>query len=192
MQALKRIVIGGGLVVAACANICAMPADDIATMDNREYYPKLHRLLSNAKSSIRVIMFSATHYPDPAGSLTNRLIDDLIAAVKRGVEVEVILERGGKDRDASLNKKNDRVKSILEKEGISVYNDSLKVTTHSKLIIVDERITVIGSTNWSYSALAANNETAAAIDSKEVAAHYVKYFEALKRQPGESANRLSP
>jgi len=170
------------LLCTACPRLFALAADNVDTMDNRDYFPKLHELLSNAKSSIRVIMFSAAYYPGRVKSPTNELIGDLIAAKKRGVSVEVILECGEKERDTDLNEKNGLVKSILEKEGILVYNDSPKITTHSKLVIVDDSVTVIGSTNWSFSAVLRNNETAVAIDSKEVAKHYREYFEKIKRQ----------
>lgn len=179
---LPVIVIFAFLSFAFCPLLSALPAADVETMDNRGYFPKLHELFTSAQSSIRVIMFSAAYYPGKTGSPTNILIDDLIAAKKRGVTVEVILERGEKDRDADLNEKNGLVKSILEKEGVLVYNDSTKITTHSKLVIIDDAITVIGSTNWSFSAVAKNNETAVAIDSKEVAKHYREYFEKVKKQ----------
>jgi len=69
---------------------------------------------------------------------------------------------------------------MLEKAGVLVYNDPLNITTHSKLIIIDNYITVIGSTNWSYSALMKNNESSVIISSSEVAEHYEEYFDMIR------------
>ncbi len=155
--------------------------ESIECLDNRDYLPAIHKLLSGAKSSIRVIMFAASYYPNKAESYTNRILSDLIKAKKRGVTVEVILECTDNIRDENLNKKNGDVKSLLEKEKIIVYNDDPKVTTHSKLVIIDEYITIIGSTNWKYSAIARNNESSVAISSKELAKHYLDYFKKIKK-----------
>jgi len=169
-------------VFTLCARLDALPADNIETLDNRDYFPKLHALLSGARSSVRVIMFSAAVYPDKPRSPTNLIVQDLIDAKRRGVDVAVILECGDKERDRSINEKNGAVKSILEKEKIIVYNEPVKITTHSKLIVIDGQITVIGSTNWSFAAVARNNETAVAIFSRDLASHYTAYFESVARQ----------
>jgi phosphatidylserine/phosphatidylglycerophosphate/cardiolipin synthase-like enzyme len=67
----------------------------------------------------------------------------------------------------------------LRAGGGSVYEDSRDVTTHAKIVVVDDDFVVIGSTNWSYHALEENNETAVIIESPELNAHYADYIKAV-------------
>jgi phosphatidylserine/phosphatidylglycerophosphate/cardiolipin synthase-like enzyme len=69
----------------------------------------------------------------------------------------------------------------LQAGGARVYEDSLQVTTHAKVMIVDSDFVVIGSTNWSYHALHENNESAAIIESAALNEHYARYIEDLIR-----------
>ena len=86
---------------------------------------------------------------------------------KRGVKVEVILEvREGEDRTA---KRNRHTGKILSDGGSKVIYDSLSKTTHAKCMVVDGKLTLLGSTNWTYYALTNNNEASVLIRSKEVA-----------------------
>jgi len=87
------------------------------------------------------------------------------------------MDRMGEERKTQGSPDNEDVAKILSAGGVKVYMDDKKVTTHSKLLVVDSRFTVVGSTNWSYQALNQNNETNALIDSEQVAKEYIKYFE---------------
>ena len=72
------------------------------------------------------------------------------------MNVEVILEmREGEDR---TTKENRRSGKILSEGGVEVIYDSPSKTTHTKVMIIDEQLTLLGSTNWTYSALSDNNE----------------------------------
>ena len=58
--------------------------------------------------------------------------------------------------------------------------DSPSKTTHTKVMIIDEQLTLLGSTNWTYSALTDNNEVSVLIRSKEVAKDLGDYFNKVK------------
>ena len=47
-------------------------------------------------------------------------------------------------------------------------------------MIVDGKLTLVGSTNWTYYALTNNNEASVLIRSKEVAKAFVDYFNQVK------------
>lgn len=160
----------------------AFPTEDIEVINNKDYFPKVHELFQNAKKSIYVIMFSVYYYDAYPNSPSNILLQDLADAKKRGLDVKVILEQGEPLSGGFFKKKkiqpkqHERVVQFLKQNNVPYVLDSPDITTHAKLIIVDELYTVIGSTNWSYSALAKNNETAVMIKSKEVAGYYTSYF----------------
>ena len=160
--------------------VFALPAKDVQPIPNRLYYPAVHELLKQAEKSIRVVMFEMFYYRKYPQSLENQLVHDLIDAHKKGVNVEVILERGTFGRITRRNRKEGGF--MLSQAGVKVYFDSRSKTTHNKLIIVDERYTVIGSTNWSYYALEKNNEASVLIDSIPLAKFFLEEFNRIKSE----------
>jgi len=151
---------------------------DVTPLNDASYFKTVNSMLAKAQKSIYVIMYRATYYEKYPDSPSNKLIISLIAAKKRGVDVSVILDKPYKNEKTD-NKTNEKIASILSSGGVKVYFDSEEITTHSKLIIIDNRYVIIGSTNWSYHALSKNNETNVLIDSEQLAKEYIKYFEEL-------------
>lgn len=173
------------ILLLISSRIYAPPAEDVDVINNRDYFPKVHELFQNAKKSIYVIMFSAFYYDAYPSSPSNILLGDLADAKKKGLDVRIILEQ---EEPSSLGlfqkkkiqpKQHERVVRFLKQNNITYTLDRVDVTTHSKLIIVDETYTIIGSSNWSYSALAKNNETAVIIKSPEIAKSYINYFNSI-------------
>jgi len=94
------------------------------------------------------------------------------------VKVEVVLEvREGEDR---TTKRNRHTGKILLDGGVEVTYDSPFKTTHTKCMVADGKLTLLGSTNWTYYALTSNNEASVLIRSKEVAKAFVDYFNQVK------------
>jgi len=160
-----------------------LPVEDLRVVTNDQYFRVAQELIREAKHSVRVMMFEMVYYTQHGDAPTNVLIRELIGAKKRGVRVEVILEvREGQDR---VTKGNRRTGKILSEGGVEVVYDSLLKTTHAKLMIVDEQNTLLGSTNWTYSALSKNNEVSVVIRSKEVAKALLDYFVRAKGTGGK-------
>lgn len=177
MKITKYILISISILILICQSVYPFSAD-VTSLNDANYFKTLHSLFLKAQKSIYIIMYRAIWYDKYPDSFSNKLIDSLIKARKRGVDVRVILDRPFEDKRDD-GKENEKVGSMLSNNDIKVYFDSKEITTHSKLIIIDERFVIVGSTNWSYSAISKNNETNALIDSKEVAKEYIKYFEEL-------------
>ena len=152
-------------------------SNNIKVLLNREYTPYVKNLLKNAKSSIYVVMYEMRYYNQYPLSPSNQLIHELIRAKKRGVNVNVLLDI------SSFNEKNternQEVGEMLKKNGINVKYDSLAITTHSKLVVIDKRFCVVGSHNWSYHALTDNNEISVIIDSKDLAEKIIGWINSL-------------
>jgi len=143
-----------------------------------QYFPVVKKMIQEAKRSIQVIMFEMGYYDEYPSTPSNLLIKELIAAKKRGVKVEVILEvREGGDRTTERNRHTGK---ILSGGGVEVTYDSLSKTTHAKGIVVDDLLTLLGSTNWTYHALTENHEVSVLIRSKEVAKELIDYFNKVK------------
>lgn len=136
-------------------------------LKNQEYFPALIKAIDEAKSEIIMSFFlfkAGVHknsYPD-------RVLAHLAKSAQKGVRVLVILENSG-DQDRNLDAENRRTKQLLEAKGVEVYFDSPRKTMHNKLIVIDQRIVLLGSHNLTQAALKYNNEISILIDRPELA-----------------------
>lgn len=143
-------------------------------LTNEEYLPALLKSIDDAKNEIFMSIFSfkigehKSSYPD-------RIAAHLARAAKRGVKVFVVLENTGKRSD-ELDIQNRRTGKLLEEKGITVYFDSQRKTTHTKLVIIDRRLILLGSHNFTQSALKYNNEISILLDSPDMAEYARNYI----------------
>ena len=143
-----------------------------------DYYRIASREIKNAQKSIDLIMFELVYYPGKNGP-SNKLLNELIKARKRGVRVRVIMEGGERYLGAKFIRKVRRTADFLRFSGIMVRMDGNGQTTHAKLLIIDTTNVLLGSTNWSYYSLTKNHETNALIESKKLAQQFTNYFDEL-------------
>jgi phosphatidylserine/phosphatidylglycerophosphate/cardiolipin synthase-like enzyme len=174
-----RFALASILIFLFSAPFCfALPAEDVRLVSNEQYFKTAQELIRGAKQSIRVIMFEMAYYDKHLSTPTNLLIRELTDAKKRGVKVEVILEvREEGDR---TTKRNRRTGKILSDGKVEVIYDSVSRTTHAKILIVDEQLCIVGSTNWTYNALTDNNEVSVLIRSRGLAKELIDYFTKVK------------
>ena len=163
-----------------------LPAVDVKSVNNRDYYPIVHEAISAARQRVWVAQMEAFYYmtrpgyaPDrPEGqtviSLANMLLKDLIAAHERGVDVRVVLDVQKDQQERNLDFAN-----RLLAHGIKVFYDNPEVTTHAKMLVIDDDISIIGSTNWSLNAIEQGNEASVLIKSEQVAKVYADYLQNL-------------
>lgn len=144
---------------------------------DQEYFPIVKEVIKEAKHSIKIIAFEMAYYPDYPLSPSNILIQELIAAKKRGVDVRVILEVS--EWNERLTKKNTFSGKILAKNGIKVVFDSPKITCHAKLVIVDSSIAILGSNNWTYYSLTENREISVLLTYPLLVKDLEDYFDLL-------------
>lgn len=158
--------------------VFGLPAEDVQLVTDAQYFEATKKMIQEAKSSLRVMMFEMGYYEKHPNTPSNLLIKELIEAKKRGVKVEVILEvREGDDR---TTKRNREAGKILSDGGAEVIYDPLFKTMHAKTMVADGELSLIGSTNWVFSSLTNNNEVSVLIKSKEVAKALIDYFNQVK------------
>lgn len=151
-----------------------VPDGSVAIVTDRDYYPKVSSVLSGARQSIHMVMFSANHQTDPKykDSHVNELLEDLIAAHNRGIDVRMVMdewpEGNNKTRDYLV--RNNVPARVLSTPG---------ATTHAKLIIVDGRVVVVGSTNWAYTSIDKNHEANVIISDGGIAGEFEAYFQSV-------------
>jgi phosphatidylserine/phosphatidylglycerophosphate/cardiolipin synthase-like enzyme len=152
----------------------------VILLTNEDYYPALIKAVDEAQSEIFMSIFSfkagvhKNSYPD-------RIMGHLAKAVKRGVNVKVILETTGR-LENELNAQNRRTGKLLEEKGVRVYFDSPRTTTHTKLIVIDERVVILGSHNLTQSALKHNNEISILLERPDLAKRARNYMLAIIKE----------
>lgn len=149
----------------------------VTPLINEEYFEIVHKALGRAKKSIKILMLviKIGDYPDHP---VNILLQDLIKAHKRGVEVKVILEGSQYKKEKS----NIQTVNFLRNAGIDAKLDHPITVTHDKLIIIDDNLAIIGAHNWSYMALTKNNEISFLIKSEPPNLQFVSYFREVEHQ----------
>jgi len=146
---------------------------------NRQYFNVTRNAIASANESISIVMYQMKSYETEKNPI-KLMHDEMIKAVQRGVKVRVLLEKGEYDgKVSSVTKENQKTASYLKSKGIDVKLDSLEATTHDKLVVIDDSIVIVGSHNWSFSAMQENNEASVLIENKELADYYADYFEYL-------------
>lgn len=109
--------------------------------DRKAALTRLTSLLRTAQKTVRVAMFTFTH---------QGLTDALIAAQKRGVDVEVVIDRG----QANIGKE---VHALLIAQGVPLRISQTEMC-HHKFALIDDQILVHGSANWTKAAFSRNAE----------------------------------
>lgn len=145
-----------------------LPDKSIEVVTDRDYYGKVSQLLSGAKQSIHMVMFSANYEPKYSDSSITKLLQDLVAAKNRGVDVQVLMDPWPEGNNKTL--------AYLKRNNIPARGVETGATVHAKLIIIDGRIVVVGSTNWSYYSVDKNNEANVVVNSERIASEFESYF----------------
>ena len=136
--------------------------EDCALENNGGLY-RIIELIRNAESSVKIASFSFTH---------EGLADELLKADIKGVNVSVLMER--KQRNV-MGSQYQRVKDF----GLNIRLDGNKYTMHHKFIIIDDKIVITGSPNFTLSGFNRNDENMLIIFNEELALGFVKEFDRL-------------
>ena len=114
--------------------------------------------INNAKSEILVQAYSFT---------STKIAKSLIEAHKRGVMVEAILDKSQKSQKYSGA-------TFLANSRIPTFIDSIHAIAHNKIMIIDGKIVITGSFNFTKAAEVKNAENLLIIQSPELAKLYTE------------------
>lgn len=102
-----------------------------------------------------------------AYSFTDRdIAQALVAASKRGVEVQVLLDKGNMNNKRSA-------KDIILQNNIPLRFDAPHGIAHNKVMVIDRSIVLTGSYNFSVAAYTRNTENLLILNSTELAGDYI-------------------
>ena len=120
-------------------------------------------MISRANESIHVMIYGFT---------LDALADALIRAAERGVDVKVLIKAESAGWKGSEHEE-------LIAHGVDVKMDSNPDLMHHKVMVIDGRIVVTGSYNWTWSAEKNNDENILVVEDPGVAAIYEREFQRL-------------
>lgn len=120
-------------------------------------------LVNNAKKYIYMPVFLITD---------KRLAAAIINAKNRGVDIRVIVDAANASSKYSKHR-------LFRQHGIKVKTENLAGKLHSKSMIIDDKITVIGSMNFSKSGEHKNDENLIVIKDPVIAGFYKTFFNYL-------------
>ena len=133
--------------------------------------------LSLAKKSVKITIYNFTH---------KKIANRLKTISKKGIKVKIIYDnetierKQGKTTYYYLAKyKNIDVYSI---KGKYVKKKNYFGKMHQKIALIDDKVLIFGSANWSYSGFGKNYEIVVICENSKFAKKYSKFFDNLVKR----------
>lgn len=148
------LLIVGALVSGGPAPVESAPS---RLLLGPEYPTAALEMVQRATTTVDLAIYFIILNPDRADDPVAPLVEALVGATRRGVQVTVVV-------DDSKRSENALAVARLRQGGVAVRTDSPAVLLHAKALVVDERWVLVGSANWSRAAFTANAEAAVLVD----------------------------
>jgi len=133
-------------------------AGKLEYLPDKNYLGAARDAMDSAGKSINLVM----SFLKPGSMETDELIDSLIIAVQRGVDVKVLL---GASRDEDIRHFHEEVRRLLSDNGVDVRFGREEGTTQARLLVIDDTLSIVGSHNWTASGLTYNSESSVLVES---------------------------
>lgn len=146
------------VLILAILSVSAQADTDIYFSPNGGADDAIIKEIDNAKTSVDVCIYTFTR---------QKIADALIKAKERGIKVRVIFDK----RQSSIQHSKDE---YLNEKDVPVYLDGKHKIQHNKFAIVDGKVLITGSYNWTKSAEKGNAENLMVIKND---AELVKKFQ---------------
>ena len=138
----------------------------ITSLSGSQYPKYVIPLIEKAKHSIKIVVFDWRWYPQDPGASCQLFNQTLVRASRRGVKIDAIAN-------------SDNVNKILNANGINTKKLETGRLVHSKLIIIDNEIVIIGSHNFTQSAFNSNIEMSILITNDPNIQTLITFFQNL-------------
>ena len=141
----------------------------------REYLSRVPAMMESAQFSIKVIQFVVQIKGKSAKMSSRELGIKLAAKIRDGVRVQTLLNSaGGGVRAPALNR---QAAKWLSERGVEVRTPGPERTFHAKMIIIDDRIAIVGSHNWTPYALDRNFEVSVVVRDPACVGKLTRHFD---------------
>ena len=165
-------------------------------LTGRGYFKDVQRQLANATNTIEIIMYDA-QYNTKSKDFPTILLDELLNAKNRGVNVKILLDDETSTRYPNTIKflKDNNITFKLDQDGTivrhtemlkfmasnNIHDKDTTIITHSKMLIIDD-FAYIGSHNWTLDGLDTGGDATLKLNDPHVLSDSVHAFnDAWKR-----------
>ena len=138
----------------------------IQTISGREFPTVVIPYIENATEAIDIVVFDWRWYGADPGATVQLFNQAMVRAVRRGVKIRAITNA------------NDII-NILNKQGVIAKKIVCKKLMHCKLMIIDSKVVITGSHNYTQSAFQLNVELSVLIKDEPNLEQFSKYFSNL-------------
>lgn len=143
-----------------------MNCQSITLIFGGEFPDKVLPLIEAAKSIIKIIVFDWRWYPSDPGCACQRFNNALIRARKRGIAISVLTNC-------------EDTMQVLRKNGIVAKKPISSRLLHSKMMIIDQKVLLIGSHNYTQNAFTSNFEASVVLHDCDDLSKFDQYFNSL-------------
>jgi phosphatidylserine/phosphatidylglycerophosphate/cardiolipin synthase-like enzyme len=132
----------------------------------KQYPDMVIPLIKAAKSTIAIIVFDWRWYPDYVAYPIQKFNLEILNAAKKGVKICAI-----------TNYKE--ITELLKNSAIQAKHLIHDKLVHSKIMIIDNKIAIIGSHNYTHSAFSYNHEVSVIIRDPDLCSQLTTHFNNL-------------
>jgi DNA uptake protein ComE-like DNA-binding protein len=152
-------------------------ADWVGILLSDQFVHAVSRFIDDATSRVDVCVFHMT-VPQPNES-THKLLDSLADAKSRGVAVRVLLDRDRVSDPYRSTVINSPARTWLAAQGIPCRFDTEERLLHSKFVVIDRDIAIVGSHNWTKTSLVRMEDLSLVVHSRTLAGDLRRRFSSL-------------
>lgn len=138
---------------------------------DREYYDAVLGALGSANRSVYIIMYVVKYDPSERDDPVNTLLETLAELKNRGVDVKMVVD------DTTYKSYSDTIYYLSSLDIPVRLDESSAVTTHTKMVIIDNSTVILGSHNWTESALMSNHEASIETNCTSIVSKALSYFD---------------
>lgn len=154
-----------------------MPVEEVEVLEDERYYFRMREYLSEAQSSIDIAMFFAA-LPSPDHP-THQLLERVAEAHAKGAQVRVLFDRDREEDPYGSRVINAEAIAFLQERSVPVRVDAEDQLLHSKLVIIDGKVTVVGSHNWTAGSYFRYHDISVALAGEAIASAWRTRFDEL-------------
>ena len=148
-------------------------AETIVLIEN-DYSLTIKNIIPTATKSLYAIIYVAKPHLKRAHDDVKLILDEIISLSKKGIDVKILFN--STEINNIVSRANKVSFDYLRMNGVIVKTTEKTRVTHSKLFIIDDNITVIGSHNLSETSLHKSREISILVKDLKTNADLKAYF----------------
>ena len=167
---MKTTTFGTRSMIKDCAGL-------ITPLPGQTFFLSLIDEIAKTKLTLDIIQYQWNFYLNQPDNPVQKLNQTLLNKIRGGIKCRILLNKEGRGQHlTAINMKASRY--LIEAGAVVKFGRTFPIT-HSKLWLIDDDLSFVGSHNLSGRSFTVNNEVSALINSRPVLMEYRRYFESI-------------